>query len=77
MHEFLKQRLSRILSRPKSVQIFLELPVQFKGLLRREMRAQHHVADMNGVRKHSIFCNVFERDLRVVMIHGAQTFLEL
>jgi hypothetical protein len=32
---------------------------------------------MNGVREHSIFVDIFERDLRVVMIHGAQTFPEL
>ncbi len=45
-------------------------PVQFQGLIRGELAAQHHVADMHRVRENVFFTEFFEGGRGIIVIHA-------
>jgi hypothetical protein len=56
--------------------VFDELPIQLKGLVGRQPLAQDHVADVNGIRQHGVFRQLFQRGTRIVVIHKHQFVIE-
>src|SRR5579885_1587031 len=62
--------LPQFLQLSEAAQILLKIMVQRLGLLRAELRPQNHVPQPDGMRKHGLFLQLFERDRGVIMIHG-------
>src|SRR5580693_4865374 len=59
----------RVLQFAEARQIILEFVVQYFGFFRAELRAQDHVAQLDGMRKKRVFLQFFECNARVVVIH--------
>src|SRR5208283_1363668 len=49
-------------------------PVILQRMVGIKMRAQHHVAQTNGIWQHSVFVQLFQRSHWVVMIHRVLDF---
>src|SRR5580693_5589907 len=53
----------------KAHQIILEFVIQRFRFFRAKLRAQNHIAQLDGMRQKRVFLQFFERDARVVVIH--------
>src|SRR5271168_1541548 len=67
---FLEDAARHFLQFAKARQIVLKFVVQQLRFFRAKLRAQNHVAQLDGMRQKRVFLQFFQRDARVIVIHG-------
>ncbi len=69
--ETLQNLSAELLRFAERLLVFDENPIQFQRLVCGQLVAQHHVTHVNGIRQRSIFRQLFEGSLWIVVVHHA------